>query len=369
MPLIHPRGNPMSRIWVIFERPFSTDVDKSFLCSGGMGFAFQKMLEEGGISIGDCFLTCRFPDTDTPNGYVAPQLDAYKPPLIFVVGAASPFYLPELRPKSNKNTYKTQLNKYVGSLMRSEQLNWDHWMMPLLDPMDLMADWTERNVTVYIDIAKMRDEMEFWRKHGTVQALRSRTLLSHEMQTDEVLYHLEAFRSEPALAEDIETIYPHGKGSKYKGIHPGIPVTIGIATSPDFGISFSLFRESPAATREVWRSFARLHDNGPLIIGQNFFNFDSLFYNMMGFPLARERFQDTLIRQHILWPELPKALQFLTRQYTRQPYYKDEGKGWKLSQMDDLRHYNCLDVCVDFEVYLAQEEEFNQRPHLRGVAA
>jgi len=369
MPFIHSRGNPMSRIWLIFERPFSTDSDKGFMCSGGMGFAVQKMLEEGGISIGECFLCARFPDTDVPYGSVSLDLDTYKPPLIFVIGAAGSFYLPELRPQGKQTSYKSQLDKYVGSLMKCDRLQWDHWMMPLRDPQDLMADWTERNVTAYIDIQKFKDELVWWKKHGQVQPLRQRTLISHEMDTDEILGYLDAFRSCVALAEDIETVYPHGKGSKYKGIHPGMPVTFGIASSPEFGISFNLFRDTPAATREVWRAFDRLHSGGATIIGQNFFNFDSLFYNMMGFSLRRERFQDTLIRQHILWPELPKALQFLTRQYTRQPYYKDEGKGWKLSQMNDLRHYNCLDVCVDFEVYEAQEEEFKQRPHLKGVAA
>lgn len=299
MPLIHTRGNPMSRIWVIFERPFSTDEAKGFICSGGMGFAFQKMLEEGGLKMSDVFCCCRFPDTDVPMGFVAPDLETYKPPLIFVVGAAGSWYLPELRAVGKQTSHKTQLNKWVGSLLRSDMLAWDHWMMPLLDPQDLMADWTERNVTTYIDIAKLRDELEFWKKHGVVQPLRQRTLLSHDMEDDEVLSHLDSFRSSPFLAEDIETVYPKGKGSKYKGVHPGMPITFGIANSPEFGVSFNLFRTTPSATREVWRAFDRLHSEGATIIGQNFFNFDSLFYNMLGISLRRDLAAASAV---IRWP-------------------------------------------------------------------
>lgn len=365
MPFIHNFGTPSSRIWIVFRRPLSTDVDKKYLCSGGMGYAFRKLLEDAGIKPADCYFCSQFPDTDTPMGAVPPPFDNYKPPLILAVGEAASFYLPELRSQGKQSTYKTQLNKYVGSLMRTDHFQWDHWMIPLYDPQDLMADWTEREVTCYIDLAKAKDELEYWKKHGTVQPLLTRTLLSHDMQTDEVLFHLDNFRSSSHLAEDIETVYPKA-GSKYYKVHPGLPVTFGIANSTTFGISFNLFRETPAATLAVWRAFDRLHSGGATIIGQNFYNFDSLFYNMMGLTLYREKFQDTLVRQHILWPELPKKLQFLTRQYTRQPYYKDEGKSWSMKYLDSLRHYNCLDVTVDFEVFLGQEDEFDKRPHLRG---
>jgi hypothetical protein len=54
----------------------------------------------------------------------------------------------------------------------------------------------------------------------------------------------------------------------------------------------------------------------------------------------------------------------MTRQYTREPYYKDEGHGWSFKDMRKLKRYNALDVTVTYEVYLAQEQEFKERPHL-----
>ena len=72
---------------------------------------------------------------------------------------------------------KTQLNKYVGSLLTRETLNWPHYAIPVYGPDKCAQDWTERNVSTYIDFQKLRDEMEFWKRTGTIQPLRERRLL------------------------------------------------------------------------------------------------------------------------------------------------------------------------------------------------
>lgn len=370
MPYIHPRGTTSSRIWVILERPFSSDIQKGFLASGGMGYALQKMLEEAGIGVGDVYFTCRRPDTDNPMavGSIESALHAWKPPIVAVVGEAGKAFCKELEVWKDQDSFKTQLNKYAGSLLKCKDWPWPHWVMPIQSIEYLMQDWTARNVTTYVDFQKLRDEHSFWLRSGTVQPLKARTLLSHEMETDEVLSHLRDFKAYPRLSEDIESIYPKS-GSKYYQKHPGYPITMGIAPSAEFGISFNLFRESPAASRAVWRALEELNSEAEEIIGQNFFNFDALFISALGFTLRKERFSDTLLRAHILWPELPKKLQFLTRQYTREPYYKDEGKQWSLKDMSGLRRYNCLDVCCTYEVWEGQEEEFKAKPWLKGEAA
>lgn len=71
---------------------------------------------------------------------------------------------------------------------------------------------------------------------------------------------------------------------------------------------------------------------------------------------------DTMVMQHILAPELPKDLGFITSIYTDIPYYKDRGrmalpdneKGWgKLKDEDKMTvyEYNCLDTCATFWCY------------------
>jgi uracil-DNA glycosylase family 4 len=68
---------------------------------------------------------------------------------------------------------------------------------------------------------------------------------------------------------------------------------------------------------------------------------------------------DTFAMQHVLEPELPKSLDFLTSILTREPYYKQEGRGeipedtkiWSEKvNKKDLYIYNNKDTAVTFEI-------------------
>ena len=365
MPLIASSGDPVAPLWVLLDTPFSTDVPRGFLCSGGMGHALQKMFEEAGLQPKDIYYTCRRPDTDNPMSYssIEQRIEQYKPQLLLAVGEIAQYFLEECKP-TGKEDWKKRLNKQVGSLLSSAKLSYPHYMMPLLPIEAMMIDYQERNIATYVDIGKIREELFWLRAKGTLQPLPQRILLAHEMSTDEVLSHLDAFGSAAALSIDIETMYPK-KGSEYYQKHPGLPIVLGIASSPSFGISFSPWRLTPSEDVAIWRAlFALLSE--AWIIGQNFFLFDSRFLGAIGFTLRRERFHDTLIRHHILWPELSHKLQFMTRQYARERYYKDEAAGWSAKNLDRLRLYNAKDAAITYEVFLEQEKEFEQRPHLRG---
>lgn len=80
---------------------------------------------------------------------------------------------------------------------------------------------------------------------------------------------------------------------------------------------------------------------------------------------------DTMYAQHVLVPQHPKSLQFLTSVYTDIPYYKDEGKIWKEKELSaDRRHtyftYCGKDICAQTEVAVQQIEELKER-HLTPV--
>jgi DNA polymerase len=89
-------------------------------------------------------------------------------------------------------------------------------------------------------------------------------------------------------------------------------------------------------------------------------SFDEQMLYLNGFKL-NNYFWDTQIAQHILNPELPKSLAFLTSIYTRQPYYKDEGyteEGVNAKKVSDkLWLYNCKDCCVTYDIAMQQMVE------------
>ena len=82
---------------------------------------------------------------------------------------------------------------------------------------------------------------------------------------------------------------------------------------------------------------------------------------MLGFRLPLDKCRDTLIMHHLLWPELKHTLAFQTRQYTRNPYYKEIAQGWTPEKMDTLKWYNAQDCVVCYEIYEAQLAEMKAR--------
>lgn len=80
---------------------------------------------------------------------------------------------------------------------------------------------------------------------------------------------------------------------------------------------------------------------------------------------------DTMVAQHVMWPELPKSLDYLGSIYTRQPYYKTAGraeipgdqKGWD-DKFDKraLYEYNATDCCVTIKSHIEQQKEISSGP-------
>jgi uracil-DNA glycosylase family 4 len=170
------------------------------------------------------------------------------------------------------------------------------------------------------------------------------------------------------LACDIETV----KKSKHI-------LCVGFSPSPDVGVcivpshyegrrAIERILESDAAKIFQFGSFdyAQLTDNGYTIRDPRAEKRDRIYY------------WDTLIGQHSLAPDLPRSLEYLTSIYTREPYYKTEGrgtipddaKGWSMKvDKQSLYVYNCRDTCTTFEIFRAQFQEImvEGNDDLKGV--
>lgn len=347
---LSPKGSPSERLWIIAEEPLSKDKDRGFLFSSAMGWSYDKLLHEAGLSS----YYCTYFESEAE---ALAELDRYRPPLIVCLDTSSNALIPNIQSRE-------QVGLWASSLLISSKLSYPHYIIPTFGPETCISDWTERQVVKYIDYGKIRGELDFWQQHHYLQPLPSRKLVI-DLPLPALLFEFAQWLANPAiqyLSVDIETIYPKEKSEFYG--HPGYPVTVGIAISPSYGISFSLFQDTTENTIRLWRALATLLA-AKEIIGQNFHAFDAWFFEMLGMPINRFKIQDTMFRHAVLWPELSHKLQFQTRQYTRQPYYKSEGHGWSMKDMDRLKRYNALDCCTTFEIWLEQEKEFDERPHLR----
>jgi DNA polymerase I-like protein with 3'-5' exonuclease and polymerase domains len=145
-----------------------------------------------------------------------------------------------------------------------------------------------------------------------------------------------------------------------------VPVCIGFAFNKHHAISVPLLRSignnkltdmGDSEMDEIWRiidaQLRRLR-----IIGHNF-KYDEFKLGLIGFEVPYV-YSDTLIKTRVIFPELPdKRLCVVSSLWTREPFYKDDGKEFKLgkSRIENLLHYNGRDCCVEFEVDEAQEED------------
>jgi uracil-DNA glycosylase len=138
-----------------------------------------------------------------------------------------------------------------------------------------------------------------------------------------------------------------------------IPVCVGFAFNRSHAISVPLLKSvgkieltpmSMSELVECWRivdtQLRRLK-----IVGHNF-KYDEFKLNLCGFETPRVT-SDTLIKLRVLFPELPeKSLAMAASLWTREPYYKSEGKEFKIgkSPINQLFLYNAKDCAVEIEV-------------------
>jgi len=367
------RGNASAPIAILLEAPGENEEAKGIAAIGGAGKELDRILCEAGIGQVnvECWIdnpyVCRPPGNDikkilslgiSHEDYIKAFLEKLyeRRPTIIIAGGATPLSIlcpqcksiPTAQVKKEKNPF--QIMKWRGSLLTSPLLNWPHYVIPMCHPSYVLRDWSERQVSVLI-VAKALEELNYWKKHGSLQPLPKRNIL---VQPDAgyILNQLNTWHScSLRLASDIETI--RNKINKKNFVY-----TIALSPSPEEAISFCLWDLPEASRGLVFRKLNDIHRDNPLI-GQNFRIFDSHWLGeTLGFEVNPFHVHDTLERHHTLHPEMEHSLQFLTLQYTREPFYKDEGKSVSAKNKSGLLRYGGKDTCVTYEVFLEQEKEF-----------
>jgi len=130
--------------------------------------------------------------------------------------------------------------------------------------------------------------------------------------------------------------------------------------------------------KELWRLVAKLLES-PTVekVFQNAM-FDISFLYKKNKINTQGYIHDTMVKHNLNYPDFPKNLGFITSLYTKEPYYKDEGKTWfndlkgGTGSIDQFYLYNAKDsaVCIEADEPISLElkkfkntetYEFNQR--------
>lgn len=371
MSVINDYGNPSSPIWVIVDAPYDNDAGSGIVFGGGYGSVFKKSWKLGSLSLMDIHIHSLRPCLgatyvkENVLSNLVSKLEAEKPAIIVPLSdEILNFLVPHTTQAKEMNS---SLRKWAGSLLTSKYLSYPHYVIGSQPP-----DWVVRNydyneIQAYIDFGHVREEFEYWRQHGTLNPLPRRNLTTQPRYPDLVAFLADCL-SYKYISVDIETIRPKGqaKGRNntfYYGKNCGYPYTIALAPSAKEAVSFSFWDYEPEQSVKIWRMLDAVLTKVPQI-GQNYFLFDAHYLEALGFSMCLNMCKDTLIRHHILWPSLKHALHFQTRQYTREPYYKDEGKNFNVKRKEQFMIYNAKDAAVTYEIYDEQEKEFAEKPQL-----
>jgi uracil-DNA glycosylase family 4 len=148
-----------------------------------------------------------------------------------------------------------------------------------------------------------------------------------------------------------------------------VPVCVGFAFSRHHAISIPLLRTignnklTDMGDNELDECWRMIDDQlrRKRIIGHNFM-YDEYKLSLIGFECPNV-YSDTLIKTRVIFPELPdKRLCVVSSLWTREPYYKDDGKEFKLGKIkfDNFLKYNARDCAVEYEVDEAQENDLNE---------
>lgn len=151
-----------------------------------------------------------------------------------------------------------------------------------------------------------------------------------------------------------------------------VPVCVSFAFTPSHALSVPLlpltdlnnpFTIPTNDLASVWRAIAKLFKRpGLKVVGQNFKFDQEKLERPCGFVLPPLQ-ADLMFMAHTLHPELPKSLGFLCSIYTKEPFYKDEGREFNPAKdrLDKFLLYNAKDSAVTIECYEAMLTDLKER--------
>jgi DNA polymerase len=362
---IGTRGDTSAPCVVIGEAPGADEDASGIPFCGASGREQDKMMAEAGFDMTQVWFTnlykvrppnnelARLSEIGIPSEMFEKQLleelGASKPTIIICAGATS---LGFLCPETRARRTSIPIGRWRGSLLVSPRLSWPHYVIPVQHPAFVLREWSERQISVFI-YQRAWEELCYWHNYDALAPLPQRQLIvAPPFET--IVEFLRDILAKPndlanATAADIEMI-------RCRMVY-----SIAIATSPDVAISWALWDYPTDKCARILRLLDEVLRTRKLI-GQNYYSFDAHWLRTIGIESNIAELHDTLVRHHVLWPEFEHTLHFQTMQYTREPYYKDEGRKWKPSDgKERLLRYGAKDAAVDYEIFLEQEKEFAER--------
>jgi len=236
-------------------------------------------------------------------------------------------------------TQEKHISKWRGSILSIKIKDRYVKFIPTYSISDIIPDFKLRYI-ISLDLKKAKQQSEF-----PELRLPQRTLLTKPSK-EEALMFIQKCSQNPLCGYDIETANNN-------------IICIGLSYDPSIGMSIPTTLEywNKTDLLDILKTLNTLLSNETTVkIGHNV-SFDNLML-LRCFRIIVKNYQDTMLMHHVCYSEFPKSLAFCTSIYTDEPYYKDELKEWRASNIDaNLWTYNAKDACVTLEIYHKLKEQ------------
>jgi DNA polymerase-1 len=340
VPPCGPTDHPL--LAIVGEHPTENEERQGIPFVGSGGQLLNSMLQSAGFDRSSCYLTYvvkeRPPNNDFGVLYEDPkrsrptsklslawdslrqELAGICPRLIICLGAES------LRALSGYSSIKT----YRGTLVEANGFR----IIPTYHPLYLLRGQYEERAIVEADLRKALRQ--------ALTPSKPRCHFITDPSFEECLHYL---RGRPArISYDLETT-------------KNLTRLFGFAWSAEEAISIPFMRGYAhrwTQEQEVELTLALkalLEDPSVEKVAQNAMYDNTIIARELGIEV-KNLVCDTMLAQHLLYPELPKGLDTISSLYTDHPMYWGEGTN---------PLYNCYDCAVTYEASVAQQKELQDR--------
>ena len=383
--ICNPTGPAPAKVMIVGEAPGEQEAKAGVPFVGESGKELTRILLEAGIHRAQCFLTnvvrVQPPDSNiehfiaarkadiTPqhllvrDKYCLPvvsdgiaqlqrEIELVQPNVIIALGNVALWAL----------TGQWGITSWRGSMMQTDlplALDYQPKVIPAYHPAMVLRQWSWRPMLVH-DLRRAA-----MMSHSRELILPDyRFIIRPDFtQASAILSDLLAVaeRMKLKLAPDIETRNGH-------------IACIGFAWSRREAICLPLmcaerqegYWTEDEETALMWQLFQLFTHPNVELVGQNFIYDAQYFFRHLHYIPRLVR--DTMLAQHVIFPNQPKGLDVLSSLYCEyHRYWKDDGKTWdEKTGEEQLWRYNCVDAVVTYEVDEGQQPAIDQQ-QLREV--
>jgi uracil-DNA glycosylase family 4 len=353
-------GNPNAQLMILGESPSFKEVEQGKPFVGPSGMELDSILKAVGISRSSLWVSnvCKYFVPPSPKEKKIPfavraeqaginleeqlsdlqnEINTIKPNCILALGGTALW----------ATTGKTSITEYRGSIL----FGMGHKVVPTFHPAHLLHK------------AAGAEMKGYWNKQIMILDFKRAVEESLSPNVDLPRRQLSICGSSAQLLSFVERYKNHTRPSI--DIEAGgtcIPVCIGIAFTPNEGLTVPLWNTDPMfysisnqEMAQMWLILSKLLSSSD-IVGQNF-KYDQDKIRRLGFTI-RSLASDTMLKAFVINPELPKALEFNQSIYTREPFYK--GKEMYESDFKNLLIGCARDACVTKEIDLAMDADIDE---------